>query len=390
MKNLKKLFLILILLILKGTNNEKYYFIFNKFIDNQTVQLINANLTEEQYKIKGLNFLNKIKTTKLNNIKQHINNIKISVIIPIYNCQNTIELTLKSIHFQSLNEIEIILVNDKSTDNSSYILDYFQSFDKRINIINNQKNMGTLYSRCIGVLNSKGEYVVALDNDDLFLFEEFLETLYYISKINYFDIVEIKSFNIPNYKPKYEEIVNGDFIFHQNNLILHQPELSSFSISENDKLNLTDHFVWGKSIRSKIYKKAINKLGKEKYYTYNCWTEDITIIFIIFNIAKSFIFLNIFGVFHLKDISTTTNKLNNTHKLLSHIFYLGILFDFSKNDSKTKNLVAEYTLSFSLNDLKELDEKNKRIFKSIIKKLNECKYISYEYKQKLLSLNDSF
>lgn len=350
------------------------------------MKLTNINFTEEQYKIKGLSFLNQIKKKKINNIIKKINKPKISVIIPIYNCQNTIELTLKSIYFQSLKEIEIILVNDQSLDNSFYIIKEFQNFDKRINIINNHKNMGTLYSRCIGALNAKGEYIIALDNDDLFLFKEILEILYSITKINHFDIAEAKSFNIPNYNPFFEEIRSGDFTYHKNNLILHQPELGIFPISRNNKFQLTDHFVWGKCIRTYIYKNAINKLGKNRYTTYNCWTEDITVVFIIFNLAKSFIFLSLFAIFRLKDKSTTTHKLNKLHKLLSVIFYLGVLVDFSKKDYISRRYIAEYALRFPLDKINHLDIKDRQIFKSIIKNLFLSKYISNDYKQKLINL----
>ena len=305
------------------------------------------------------------------------------MVIPIYNCQNSIELSVKSINFQSLKDLEIILVNDLSSDNSSFVIERLQNSDKRIKIINNKRNMGTLYSRSIGALKSKGEYIIGLDNDDFFSYEEVLETVYLNAKINNFDIVEIKSLNIHNYSPKYKQIRNGNYIYHPNNLILHQPELGKFSISYKNKLSFRDHFAWGKCIRSKIYKESLRRLGYERYSTYNCWTEDMSIVFVLFNIAKSYIFLNIFGIFRIKAKTTATHKLSNIHKFLSYIFYLEILFDFSKNDKENKNYVAQYALSFSFNRINKLDEKNKIYFKSIIKKLIESKLISEEYKLKI-------
>ena len=293
-------------------------------------------------------------------------------------------MTLKSIHFQNLNEIEIILINDYSLDNSPKIIEEIKNFDQRINIINNHKNMGTLYSRCIGALNAKGKFIIGLDNDDLFLYEEVLETLYLYSKINYFDIIEIKSFNIPNYHPKFEDINNGAFIYHPDNLILYQPELGRFSISNNNKLEFTDHFAWGKLIRSNIYKTAIYKLGKKRYSQYNCWTEDISIVFVLFNMANSFIFLNLFGIFRIIAKTTASYILSNEHKLITDIFYLGIIFDFSKNDFITKDYVAQYALSFKINEVEKIDRKNRMLFKSIIKKIINCKYISKHYKKKLI------
>ena len=383
-KRIQKLILILILLILKGINSSsKKYYKFNKLVTSETVRLINVNYTKREYKIMGFDYFNKLKRSKLNNTKQKINNPKISVIIPIYNCEKTIELSLKSIYFQNINDIEIILVNDLSPDNSSKVIEEFQNIDKRIVIIKNKKNMGTLYSRSIGALKSKGEYLIGLDNDDFFSYEEMLETSYLNAKINDFDIVEIKSFNIPNYNPRYREVRNGNYIYHPDNLILHQPELGLFSITSDKNLSFTDHFAWGKLIKSTVYKKTLDKMGKERYSTYNCWTEDMSIVFALFNTAKSYIFLNLFGIFRLKANTTTTHKLDGTHKFLSRIFYLNILFDFSQNNSEAKSYVVQYALGFSKRRINNLEIKSKIHFNSIIKKLLKCPFISKEYKNKI-------
>ena len=383
-RKFRKLFLIMILIFSKSNNEPCQSYSFNKFVNKETVKLFNINFTKKQYKIKGLEFLKKIKNNKLNKIEKQINHPKISVIIPIYNCQNTIELSVKSINFQSLKELEIILINDLSPDNSSLIIEGLQSDDKRIKIINNKRNMGTLYSRSIGALNSKGEYIIGLDNDDFFSYEEVLETVYLNAKKNDFDIIEIKSLNIYNYSPKYKQIRNGNYIYHPNNLILHQPELGKFSISYNNQLSFRDHFAWGKCIKSEVYKKSVIRLRYERYSSYNCWTEDMSIVFVLFNLAKSYIFLNLFGIFRIKAKTTTTHKLSNVHKSLSYIFYLDVLFSFSKNDIETKNYVAQYALTFSFNKIKNFDSKWKLYFLSIIKKLINSKYVSKEYKLKII------
>ena len=303
-------------------NHSKNYYIINQFVNNKTYKLINKNFTRKQYIEKGLSFFNEIKTKKLNNITKQIdinNNPKISVIIPIFNSEKTIELSLKSIIFQNIKDIEIILINDFSTDNSSEIIKELQTLDRRITVISNKKNMGTLYSRCIGALSSKGEYIIGLDNDDFLLYEEILETVYLNAKVNNFDIVEIKSFNIFSLNPNYKGIRDGDFTDIPNNLILYQPELGRFSISKNNQFYLRDHFAWGKCIRSIIYKKSVNKLGQQRYSAYNCWTEDISIVFVLFNTAKVFIFLNIYGIFRFKYPTQTTYKLSNKHKFLTDI-----------------------------------------------------------------------
>ena len=117
----------------------------------------------------GKIYLNKcLKEILINPILNKAKKPKISVIIPVYNCEKTIISSIRSIQNQNLSEIEILLVNDFSKDNTLKIINDLKKVDSRIIIINNNKNMGTLYSRCIGVLKAKGIYLFSLDNDDMF------------------------------------------------------------------------------------------------------------------------------------------------------------------------------------------------------------------------------
>ena len=170
--------------------------------------------------------------------------------------------------------------------------------------------------------------IFALDNDDLFLTENLLENIYKKAEINNYDIIEFKSFSIHSYNPNISNIYESVFNHHPNNLILHQPELGIFPISRKNELASNDYWIWAKCIRAKVYKRSINLLGKKRYSIYNCWTEDISIIFIIFNLAQSYIFLNIYGIFHIISGTTASKKLNKYHKLYSDIFLLDILIDF--------------------------------------------------------------
>ena len=85
-------------------------------------------------------------------------------------------------------DIEIILINDASTDNTVKIIEELQKEDYRIEIINNERNMGILYSRCIGALNAKGKYITPLDHDDFFFDDDVLEVIYEEAERTNFDI----------------------------------------------------------------------------------------------------------------------------------------------------------------------------------------------------------
>lgn len=103
---------------------------------------------------------------------------KISVIIPVYNCEKFIEKCLQSLVNQTLTDIEIILVNDGSTDNSQKIIEKFS--DTRIKLIN-KKNGGQSSARNVGLDVANGEYIGFIDSDD-WVDSDFFEKLYNTAK----------------------------------------------------------------------------------------------------------------------------------------------------------------------------------------------------------------
>ena len=94
------------------------------------------------------------------------NNPLISIIIPVYNGEKHLRQSLDSAVCQTLEDIEIICVNDGSTDDTGSILKEYEQKDNRIRIINNKKNSGTLMARKAGVLEASGKYTTFLDADD--------------------------------------------------------------------------------------------------------------------------------------------------------------------------------------------------------------------------------
>ena len=144
--------------------------------------------TKRETLIKGRKFLDRCLTSSNNETYKYFNFPKATVIIPLYNCEKTIESTIHSIQYQNLSEIEIILINDFSTDNTSNIIKNFLNNDLRIKIINNHKNMGTLYSRSIAALVSKGKYIFSLDNDDMYFDFDVFDYIYKRGKNENLDI----------------------------------------------------------------------------------------------------------------------------------------------------------------------------------------------------------
>lgn len=112
--------------------------------------------------------------------------IKVSIIIPIYNVEDYIEQCIKSVLKQTLKEIEIILIDDGSKDNSINIVKTFQ--DRRLRIIT-QENRGLSAARNAGIKASHGEYIIFLDSDDFWNSDTCIEEMYNLAIVNKSDIV---------------------------------------------------------------------------------------------------------------------------------------------------------------------------------------------------------
>lgn len=123
----------------------------------------------------------------------------ISIIVPVYNVENYIQKCIDSILNQTYKFIEIILVDDGSTDNSSKICDTNQKKDKRIKVIH-KKNGGLSSARNVGIKHATGKYLTFIDSDD-YINKNFLSILYanlvnYNADISCCSLVRIKKNSI--------------------------------------------------------------------------------------------------------------------------------------------------------------------------------------------------
>ena len=257
------------------------------------------------------------------NKEENKNNKNVSIIIPVYNCERTINYSILSILRQNLTNLEIILVNDFSKDNSLNVIKQFMKNDSRIKLINNRENHGTLYSRCIGVLSAKGEYIFSLDNDDEFFGKDSLDYIYKQAKKGEHDIVNFKRLSIRNksfLKLKSKNIIR----FNKNNKFstISQPQLSIYPISKKGKFFPNSFFIWDKCIKKNIYQQAIQILGNDINEIKISYNEDIIIVFIIFSISKSMRIINKYGVIHYLYQNSTSRTRNRDYKIYCDIYLL--------------------------------------------------------------------
>jgi len=128
--------------------------------------------------------------------------VKISVVVPAFNEENYVKECLDSIEKQTLEEIEIICIDDGSTDNSGKILDEYAKKDSRFKIIH-QENRGLSAARNVGIDLAKGEYIKFVDSDDT-IEPTACEECYRRAKLENADIVLHNSVNKTIIGPQYK------------------------------------------------------------------------------------------------------------------------------------------------------------------------------------------
>lgn len=142
-------------------------------------------------------------------------NIKVSIIVPVYNVEKYLNECLESAVKQTLNNIEIIIVNDGSTDNSLSIIKEYESKYNNIKVIN-QTNKGQSEARNVGLSVSNGEYIYFLDSDD-YIELTMMEDLFKLAKNKDLDIVHFNAEAFYDDKDtKDTNMYNGNRVFEED------------------------------------------------------------------------------------------------------------------------------------------------------------------------------
>ena len=288
-------------------------------------------------------------------------NIKISIMVPIYNTSLYLEKCLRSIMKQSLPEIEIICVNDGSTDNSLEILKKIAKEDERIIIIN-KKNGGLTTARNAALKIAKGEYCLNIDSDD-WIEQGYLEELYNRAEKDNLDIVisNIIFDFINNFQEDY--VVNDLDI--DNEKVIGGIEYINLFFNGNGY-----GYTWNKLIKRELYIKN-NIWYNEKIFL----LEDVEMLMRISYYAKKIGKINN-GYYHY--IQGDNNKSQKAKvKGLNDIFIcMNNLIDFylKNNEREILNLVKQDKYLHLLSRILEYDYVEKEKYKDfILKFIDEIK-----------------
>lgn len=241
--------------------------------------------------------------------------IKITIIVPVYNTEKYLERCIMSIITQNLKEIEIIIVNDGSLDNSYKIIDEFTKKDDRIKVIN-QKNKGLSSARNRGIRIAQGEYILHIDSDD-WIEQNYLKDTYEKAKKEDLDIVITDFFlDFDNGKTEYKKDLN----LLEKNYISGKEE--SIKIMEGESYPA----VWNKLLKSELYKEN-NILHPEEIGL----GEDLSTTPRLAFFAKKVGKINKAYVHYIQNPNSITNK-NQIKKVYELILALEILRIFFKKN----------------------------------------------------------
>ena len=316
---------------------------------------------------------------------------KISVIIPLYNGIKFLKYSLRSVQNQKLKNIEIIIVNDCSNNNSLEIIENYKKEDPRIRLINNEKNRRILYSKSIGALFSNGKYIIQLDQDDIFITDNAFNSLYKEAENNNYDLIQFQDFTLDKLK-FIEPVIIGKAkqeIQHNEESYLEQPKL------KNEIFKHYNFLLWGLLIKNDFYKKAIYTLWPIIINYKIVHLEDFHITFLIVAYVKSFKFINRYYLVHLTNKNSAGNDMQFNQDL-SNIFFPNSMIEYHiKKNPKDISMLDNY-IYIKRNFLKRYEKNFKSLFKLVITKIYE--YLPYEkkiyyrdnYQLKIYKINNTY
>lgn len=168
-----------------------------------------------------------------------------SVVIPIYNCEKYLKYSVENVIKQTFSNIEIICIDDGSTDNTLSALNEYKKYNNRI-IILHQEHKGAAAARNLGLNIANGEYLSFIDADD-FVSINLYQKIFNIINKKHFDII---MFNAGFYNNKSKCVSKRNF-FNTSNIKNHYNELTEHTYNDFKYL-----FYEQESVANKIYKKA--------------------------------------------------------------------------------------------------------------------------------------
>ena len=326
-------------------------------------------------------------------------NPKISIVISVFNGEAYLKTAILSIQNQNLKDIEIVLVDDGSKDNSVNLIKELMKTEPRIVLYENGENKGTLFTKSKGVLNSKGKYVIVMDEDDIFVQRDAFSSIYAEAEKNNLDmlgyILDYSGRKLDRNKRRYS---------YSNKLkqIVYQPELSNimYTLHHNGHVSKFGGSLVNHLVRTDLFKKVIKLIDEENMNFHMNHHEDYILFFLLTRNAKSVKYIE--RIFYIcptfwdnnepkvKFRNEIKNEERHNKKCFAYLNFLDMLFKNTKNTKEDKKIAFSQVKYYYLDikycrKNKVTREKAISVFKSYLG--NE--YVSDEDKKKLRDFIDN-
>ena len=324
-----------------------------------------------------------------------MNKVKISVIVPVYNVEKYLRKCLDSITSQNLKEVEIIVVNDCSPDGSLKIIQEYIKKDKRITLVNKEKNEGLASARNSGLEIAKGEYILHIDSDD-WIEQNYFKDMYELAIKNNADII-VSDF--------YTDYSGKKLTYRVDQYGEIGQDLDKRRAIENLGKGKAAYAVWNKLVKKEIYEK-----NKIKFLDGISAGDDLLVTPILFYNSSKIIKLSKAYLHYMQnensitkkpkysslfDVCHSINKLEEFFKDKGYEEFLkNLRFGFIKSyifkikpnfqDELYKNILKEFLL---LLEEKRIEDSNDKIIKyyNIFRKIFNPQ-ISFKIVWELLNL----
>lgn len=260
---------------------------------------------------------------------------KVSIIVPIYNTKNYLEHCINSIIKQTLQEIELICINDCSTDGSLQIIKKIMALDSRVVLIDNETNLSQGESRNRGLAVAKGEFIWFVDSDDFLLADNVLEELYNKAKTTNADVVR---FEARLFDENYKELATPEYFYNAPYLVNSyegEKTIALYCYLEDRKRAMWCNF----------FKKDFLVLNNFKLPSEALSEDQISVYWLL--LAKKIVVIDLPCYGYLKRGSSSINKKKFTSDdIINHFERAKRILSFIKRFLQERNMLANHEALF--------------------------------------------
>lgn len=264
---------------------------------------------------------------------------KVSIIIPVYGTENYLNRCLDSILNQSYRNLEVIIVNDNSPDNSLEIINKYAQKDDRIRIVNNPQNLGLFRARIEGYDISTGEYISFIDSDDYIAIDYYRLLVKQMEESNS-DIVIAKFVN--EYETTGEKKVcnvNNPSPYMQ----FEKEDIFDNFYKQGGQLYYW-HLVWNKLYKRELFEKA--RPHYEKINSHLIMTEDLVYSSVLLYYANKITSIDYDGVFYINRGDASTGSKLDHKKIKKNLSDVAISLNFVEDFLKEKKIYNRYSTNY--------------------------------------------